>query len=81
MLRVWKASGEELVAIPSEGLTVRALKKHLQSFCGLPRFRQRLLLGGENLQDDESLEFPTDRDLQLVTLVPTWGEFKVSLLV
>ena len=68
MLRVWKASGEELVAISNKELTVRALKKQLQGYCGLPRFRQRLLLDGTNLQDNESLDFPTDRDLQLVML-------------
>eukprot|EP00439_Symbiodinium_sp_Y106_P044029 s5073_g5.t1 len=71
MLRIWKASGEELVAISGKELeTVRALKKQLQGFCGLPRFRQRLLLDGTNLQDNESLDFPTDRDLQLVMLTP-----------
>ncbi|CAE7606188.1 ASB3 [Symbiodinium sp. CCMP2456] len=70
MLRVWKASGEELVAISGKELkTVRALKKQLQGYCGLPRFRQRLLLDGRNLEDDESLDFPTDRDLQLVMLI------------
>ncbi|OLP91012.1 Ankyrin repeat, PH and SEC7 domain containing protein secG [Symbiodinium microadriaticum] len=69
MLRVWKASGEELVAISGKELkTVRALKKQLQGYCGLPRFRQRLLLDGRNMEDDESLDFPTDRDLQLVML-------------
>ena len=70
MLRVWKSSGEELAAISSKELrTVRDLKKQLQGFCGLPRFRQRLLLDGDNLQDDMVLDFPTDRDLQLVM----WG--------
>ncbi|CAE7333388.1 Ank1 [Symbiodinium necroappetens] len=69
MLRVWKASGEELVAISGKELkTVRALKKQLQGYCGLPRFRQRLLLDGRNMEDDESVDFPTDRDLQLVML-------------
>ncbi|OLP73637.1 Ankyrin-2, partial [Symbiodinium microadriaticum] len=57
MLRVWKASGEELVAISGKELkTVRALKKQLQGYCGLPRFRQRLLLDGRNMEDDESLD-------------------------
>ncbi|CAE7749841.1 Mcat [Symbiodinium sp. CCMP2592] len=69
MLHVWKASGEELAAISSKKLqTVRGLKNQLEGFCGLPRFRQRLLLDGDNLPDDMVLDFPSDRDLQLVML-------------
>ena len=43
MLRVFSASGHELLARGMEELSdVRALKQDLQELCGLPRFRQRM---------------------------------------
>ena len=69
MLRVWKASGEQLAAIPTEELlNVQSLKKHLHGLCGLPRFRQRLL-HNNTLEDDMFLaSLPSPPDLQLVLL-------------
>ncbi|CAE7253428.1 mask, partial [Symbiodinium pilosum] len=48
--------------------TVRALKLHLQTLpeVGVPRFRQRLLHEGRNLEDDEALS--AAMDLQFVLL-------------
>ena len=67
MLRVCNASGKELAAIPVAELTdVRNLKRHLQGVCGVTRFRQRLLDGQQNLEDELELESPAD--LQLVLL-------------
>ena len=65
MLRVWRASGEELVATRFEDFTdVRSLKRHLHGLCGVPRFRQRLVCaGGEILEDDVPLESPIDLQL------------------
>ena len=52
MLRVWTVSGEELAVLPKEELSdVRALKSHLRQLHGLPRFRQKLLHEGCNLDD------------------------------
>ena len=66
MLRVWKASGEELTSISREelaqmaeadGLPVRALKRHLHQLCRQPRFRQRLLWAdGSELTDSWNLD-------------------------
>eukprot|EP00439_Symbiodinium_sp_Y106_P033859 s399_g4.t1 len=70
MLRVWWASGEQVAAIPAEELsTVRALKQRLQAHCGLPRFRQRLLHGGRNLDDSVALDSPLDLQLVLLSLI------------
>ena len=72
MLRILLASGAELTAVPNDllqewdGQAVGALKRRLQSFCGQPRFRQRLLQGGSILPDNAALEAPAD--LQLVLL-------------
>ena len=62
-------SGEVLAAIPVEELSsVRELKRHLRQMHGLPpRFRQRLILKGSNLDDAEKLDSPMD-----LGLVP-WG--------
>ncbi|CAE7578832.1 warA [Symbiodinium sp. CCMP2592] len=49
--------------------TVRALKRRLQSLCGLPRFRQRLLHGGRDLDDSVGLESPLDLQLVLLSLI------------
>ncbi|CAE7761000.1 warA [Symbiodinium sp. CCMP2456] len=67
LLRVWTASGKELVALPVEEIaTAKALKRRLQSLCGLPRFQQRLLHEGTDLDDD--FRFAGSLDLQLVLL-------------
>ena len=77
MLRVFKASGEEALSIPYEEfvqmlvlgeqpVTALAVKRHLQSLCGLPRFRQRLLLpDGQILSDNADLRGPMDMQLIL----------------
>ena len=68
MLRVAKLSGEEVASIEVEEVSdVRSLKQRLSQLHGLPpRFRQRLLLNGRQLEDAAELDSPTD--LQLVLL-------------
>ena len=75
MLRVFRASGEEVFAIGFEELVAmapesehpdraRALKCHIQRATGQSRFRQRLLLlDGHMLSDDFVLTRPTDVQL------------------
>ena len=74
MLRVLKVSGDEAFSIPVGEFAkfneldhpVRAFKRHLQSVCGEPRFKQRLLLeDGTVLSDDSKLEAA---EIQLVLL-------------
>ena len=68
MLHVWKASGRELAAVRLEELSdVRALKRHLQELCGVPRFRQMLLYDGRSLEDDVRLDMPLDLHLVLLS--------------
>ena len=67
MLKVFKASGEEVLASQfadfvenmgagEQPIRVLDLKRHLFSLCGQPRFRQRLLLpDGQILSDDATL--------------------------
>ena len=83
MLRVFKASGEEVLALQlaAFGETIGAgeqatrifdLKHYLQSVCGQPRFRQRLLLpDGQILPDDAVLDGPTDVQLILLPFCPS----------
>ena len=66
MLRVWSIAGEEVTAVRPRDLDVRSLKQHLRGLCGVPRFRQRLLLNGAIVHDDSRLDSPAD--LQLVVL-------------
>ena len=70
MIRIWRISGEELLTLPVEVVEdlgdVRALKQHLQCFCGLPRFQQKLLCKGSVLGDSARLQGPCD--LQHVVL-------------
>ncbi|CAE7232853.1 Ank3 [Symbiodinium sp. CCMP2456] len=68
MLHVWRASGEEICAVPVAELTdVRALKRRLHRLCGVPRFRQKLLVwNGGLMADDVLLQSPMD--LQLILL-------------
>ncbi|CAE7606260.1 Ank2 [Symbiodinium sp. CCMP2592] len=59
----------ELLAdlVGDSGKPVIALKRHLQAFCGHPRFRQQLVReSGVALQDDDQIEGPAE--LQLVLL-------------
>ena len=86
MLRVFKASGEEVLAIQFTEFVERycvdeqpvlalGLKRHLQSLCGLPRFRQRLLLpDGQILSDDATLKGPVDVQLILLPFSESSGE-------
>ena len=68
-LRIFNASGEELMALRGEEVeiigNVRKLKSRLESLCGMSRFRQRLLKDDEDLEDDLQLELG---DFQLVLL-------------
>ncbi|CAE7321424.1 Ank3 [Symbiodinium natans] len=67
LLRVFKASGEELASIPTDDVVnVQDLKQRLEGLCGLPRFRQRLLHENVDLEDHVKLE--SAMDLQLVLL-------------
>ncbi|CAE7458671.1 Kidins220 [Symbiodinium natans] len=67
MLRV-RMLGEAVASIPVEQIRdVRSLKRHLHRYHGLPpRFRQRVLLHGECLEDTATLDAPTDLSLVLV---------------
>ncbi|CAE7668844.1 ANKRD17, partial [Symbiodinium pilosum] len=78
MLRVFRASGEEALSvhltdfgkrIGSVGKPVPtvAIKRHLESLCGVPRFRQRLILpDGEILSDGAVVDGALD--VQLILL-------------
>ena len=68
MLRVRMISGEEVAHMPVEELSdARALKRQLNRSHGLPvRFRQRLFLGG-NLLDD-TVQLDSSMELELVLL-------------
>ena len=76
MLRVWRASGKELAAIPVEQLTtVQLLKQDLQGLCGVPRFRQRLVReDGTKLEDNDMLSSPANLQLVLLSLTSTSEE-------
>ena len=93
MLRVFKASGEEVLSIqftefvqmmgvgeqPARALN---LKRHLQGLCGQPRFRQRLLLpDGQILPDDAVLNGPLDVQLVLLPFIETSKEQIHQLLL
>ena len=67
MLRIWSVSGDCLASyLAEEAGDVRTLKRKLQSWCGVPRFRQRLLNNDVDLGDDAPLHSPMD--LQLILL-------------
>ena len=52
MIHILRVSGEEEAAVPLEDVeNVKALKRFLQQSCGMPRFRQRLLHNGADLDD------------------------------
>ena len=61
MLRVLTVAGEVLAAFPEEEIeNVRSLKLQLAKLHGTPRFRQRLLMEGNILQDDTALQVAAD---------------------
>ena len=68
MLRIRMLSGAEVASIPVEDLSdVRALKQTLHMFHSLPpRFRQRLVLRGDPLDDTTRLDSPLDLELVLM---------------
>ena len=69
MLRIRRISGEELTTAPEQDLLpdVRALKHHLHQRQDLPpRFRQRLFLHGQCLEDTATLS--SDMELEVVVL-------------
>ncbi|OLP75178.1 Kinase D-interacting substrate of 220 kDa [Symbiodinium microadriaticum] len=68
MLQLRMLSGETVACIPVEEIhDVKALKQRLTQMHGMPpRFRQRVLLHGENLEDDVALDGPMSLDLALL---------------
>ena len=68
MLRIRMLSGEEVASVPVDQLSnARALKQQLNRMHDLPtRFRQRLFLDGNPLDDSAQLASPIE--LQLVLL-------------
>ena len=73
MLRIRKISGEELTIALEEDLVpdVRALKQHLSQRLGFPpRFRQRLLLHGQCLEDTQTLHSLTELELVVSAFIP-----------
>ena len=75
MLRIIirRVSGEELTITLEEALVpdVRALKQHLNQVHGLPpRFRQRLLLGGQCLEDNATLQLGMELELVMLAFIP-----------
>ena len=83
MLRVFKASGEEVLAtqledfaemigLRNQPVQVMDLKRHLQGLCKRPRFQQRLLdPDGQILADDAVLSGPMDMQLVLLAFSPS----------
>ena len=72
MLRIWRVSGEELVALPLDQLTdVSTLKKQLRAKEGMPCSFVQLLHDGHRLPDAFELKQPMDVQLALST--PTEG--------
>ena len=86
MLRVFKASGEEVLAVEfadfasSTGVGERPvqaldLKRRLRSLCGYSRFRQRLVLpDGQILSDETSLDGAADFQLILLPFAETFQD-------
>ena len=75
MLRIIirKVSGEELTIKLAEELVpdVTALKQHLNQLLGLPpRFRQRLLLHGQCLEDTAALHATMELELVVLAFIP-----------
>ena len=73
MLRISRISGEELTTALEEELVpnVKALKQHLHQLYGLPpRFRQRLLLDGQCLEDTATLHSAMELQLVVLAFIP-----------
>ena len=80
MLRIRTVWGEELGildlarflgSLNGDTHPVRALKRHLQSMCGLSRFRQRLLFPGDDVcQDDDHTLRPGEVQVVLLNFCP-----------
>ena len=70
-----------LQSIPvAEASTVRALKQSLQSACGVPRFRQRIVHDGVILVDDFKLEGPLDLQIVLLNFITASPSERSDLL-
>ena len=69
MLQVRLLSGEAVTSIPVEEICdVRSLKQLLTQLHGLPpRFRQRVLAHGKDLEDSATLDSPMDLRLVLLS--------------
>ena len=73
MVRINTISGEELTTALKEDLVpdVRALKQHLHQLHDLPpRFRQRLLLHGQCLEDSAALHPAMELQLVVLAFIP-----------
>ena len=82
MLHVRMLSGSEVASVPLGELSnVRSLKQQLTHLHGLPpRFRQRLLCRGENLDDTAELDCPMNLDLVLLPFADVSDEQVNELL-
>ena len=69
MLCVQMISGKEVAKVPlCQELSVKALKQHLHRLHDLPpRFRQRLLLNGQCLEDADKIDSPMVLELMLLS--------------
>ena len=73
MLRISRISGEELTIALGEDLVwdVMELKQHLNQLHGLPqRFRQRLVLQGQILEDTATLHPGMELELVVLAFIP-----------
>ena len=69
MLRVWRASGQELAAIRAEEfIKAKEVKQHLLEEHGLPICLQQLVHDGRILADDDKLDASMDLQLVLLTI-------------
>ena len=74
-------SGEELTITLEEDLVhdVRELKQHLNQLHGLPpRFRQRLLLHGQCLEDTATLNSAMELEVVVLAFIPNRSPDKVQ---
>ena len=81
MLRIRRISGEELAITLEEDLVpdVRALKQYLNQLHGLPpRFRQRLLLHGQCLEDTATLPPGMELELAVLAFMPNRSTYEVQ---
>ena len=81
MLQISRMSGEELTITLEEALVpdVRALKQHLNQLHGLPpRFRQRLLVHGQCLEDTATLPPGTELELVVLAFIPNRSVYEAE---